>query len=96
VPPLRPPAAYLFEPDPAVLRAGLVRDLGEQLSAAQLDPDIAYLTAGTRMVWVVYPKTQTVTVYRSLKDVQVLRADEIISGEDVLPGFEHEVSKIFE
>jgi len=45
VPPLRPPAAYLFEPDPAVLRAGLVRDLGEQLSAAQLDPDIAYLTA---------------------------------------------------
>ena len=40
------PQAYLFEPDPAVIRAGLVRSLGEQLGAAQLDPDIAYLTAG--------------------------------------------------
>ncbi len=43
--PLSEPLAYLYEPDPAVLRAGLVRTLGEQLGAAQLDPDIAYLTA---------------------------------------------------
>jgi len=39
------PRAYLYEPDPAVLRAGLVRKLGAQINAAQLDPDIAYLTA---------------------------------------------------
>lgn len=38
------PRAYLFEPDPAILRAGLVRQLGSQINAAQLDPDIAYLT----------------------------------------------------
>lgn len=43
--PLDAPRAYLYEPDPAVLRAGLVRLLGEQLDAAQLDADIAYLTA---------------------------------------------------
>lgn len=43
--PLSEPQAYLYEPDPAVLRAGLVRDLGAQLAAAQLDPEIAYLTA---------------------------------------------------
>jgi SAM-dependent methyltransferase len=43
--PLRPPGAYLYEPDPAVLRAGLVANLGEHLGAAQLDADIAYLTA---------------------------------------------------
>ncbi len=41
---LSEPRAYLYEPDPAVLRAGLVRTLGAQLDAAQLDPDIAYLT----------------------------------------------------
>ncbi len=41
---LSAPRAYLYEPDPAVLRAGLVRRLGQQLDAAQLDPDIAYLT----------------------------------------------------
>jgi len=42
-----PPLAYLYEPDPAVLRAGLVSTLAAQLGARQLDPDIAYLTAGT-------------------------------------------------
>ncbi len=55
-----------------------------------------YLSAGTRMVWVVYPKTRSVTVFRSLRDVKVLRADESLSGEDVLPGFECRVSEVFE
>jgi SAM-dependent methyltransferase len=43
--PLSEPQAYLYEPDPAVIRAGLVGTLGRRLGAAQLDPDIAYLTA---------------------------------------------------
>lgn len=43
--PLSPPLAFLYEPDPAILRTGLVADLAQQLNAAQLDPDIAYLTA---------------------------------------------------
>ena len=43
------PREYLYEPDPAVLRAGLVRNLASQLGLAQLDPEIAYLT-GDRLV----------------------------------------------
>lgn len=43
--PLSEPMAYLYEPDASVLRAGLVASLGRQLGAAQLDPDIAYLTS---------------------------------------------------
>jgi len=43
--PLAPPDALLYEPDPAVLRAGLVGEVAARLGAAQLDPDIAYLTA---------------------------------------------------
>jgi hypothetical protein len=46
--PLSEPQAYLYEPDPAILRAGLVSLLGERLEAAQLDPDIAYLTAPSK------------------------------------------------
>lgn len=45
--PLSPPLAYLYEPDAAVLRAGLVQTLGAELNAAQLDPDIAYLTSAS-------------------------------------------------
>lgn len=47
--PLSEPREYLYEPDPAVLRAGLVTDLGAALNAAQLDPDIAYLTSDERV-----------------------------------------------
>jgi hypothetical protein len=36
---------FLIEPDPAIIRAGLVSNLAAQLDAAQLDPQIAYLTA---------------------------------------------------
>ncbi len=40
-----PPLAFLHEPDPAIIRASLVRHLAVQLGAAQIDPDIAYLTS---------------------------------------------------
>jgi hypothetical protein len=43
--PVSQPQAFLYEPDPAVIRAGLVEALGVRLRAAQLDTDIAYLTA---------------------------------------------------
>jgi SAM-dependent methyltransferase len=46
--PLSNPLTYLYEPDPAVFRAGLLAELGARLGAAQLDPDIAYLTADRR------------------------------------------------
>lgn len=42
---LSAPQRYLYEPDPAILRAGLVTTLVAQLGAQQIDPDIAYLTS---------------------------------------------------
>jgi hypothetical protein len=42
---ISPPAAYLYEPDPAVLRAGLVRTLAHRIQAAQIDETIGYLTS---------------------------------------------------
>jgi len=38
------PGRYLYDPDPAVIRAGLVTDLGRSLGAWQLDTEIAYLS----------------------------------------------------
>lgn len=46
--PLAAPRAFIYEPDPSILRAGLVQALGGELEAAQLDPEIAYLTADSR------------------------------------------------
>jgi len=44
---LSAPRAYLYEPDPAILRAGLVTTLAARLNARQIDPSIAYLTSET-------------------------------------------------
>ncbi|MBI3242084.1 MAG: SAM-dependent methyltransferase [Chloroflexi bacterium] len=44
-PSLSSPLSFLYEPDPAILRAGLVTTLAGQIGAHQLDPDIAYLTS---------------------------------------------------
>lgn len=43
------PRKWLFEPDPAVLRAGLVQDLAQVLNAAMIDESIAYLTMDGRV-----------------------------------------------
>lgn len=43
--PIGPPAAFLYEPDGAVIRAHLVEQLAARLGAAKVDREIAYLTA---------------------------------------------------
>jgi hypothetical protein len=43
--PIVPPGAVLYEPDPAVIRAGLVEHLARDLGAAKIDREIAFLTA---------------------------------------------------
>ena len=43
--PLAAPGAFLFDPNPAVTRAGLVAALARQLGAWQIDPMIAFLSA---------------------------------------------------
>jgi Uma2 family endonuclease len=63
--------------------------------------DVAYKLGeffdwGTPVIWVVDPERQTVTVYRSLTDVRTLHADEMLDGEDVIPGFSVRVGELFE
>lgn len=47
--PAGPQLAYLYDPDPAVVRSGLVADLGRQLGARPIDSEIAYLTSDVRL-----------------------------------------------
>lgn len=42
---ITPPKAYLYEPDPAIIRAQLVTNLASKLNATQIDETIAYLTS---------------------------------------------------
>ena len=61
-----------------------------------VDKAFAYLNAGTRLVWVLEPRSQTVTVYRSEKDMTLLTCEDTLTGEDVVPRFACPVSQLFE
>lgn len=52
--PLSPPRGWLIEPDPAIIRAGLVQDVAEKWGLFMLDEQIAYLTGDQHphSIWV--------------------------------------------
>ena len=56
---------------------------------------LKYLDAGTRLVWVVNPRTESVTVYQPGPMTQYLKKTDTITGEDVLPGFSCAVAEFF-
>ncbi len=51
--------------------------------------------AGTRLLWVVYPRSRTIYVYTAANRVTILQPDAILDGDDVLPGFSVKVNDIF-
>ncbi len=61
-----------------------------------VDKAFAYLDAGTHLVWVLDPRSKTVTVYRSESDIALLTLEATLTGEDVVPGFACPVSQLFE
>ena len=70
-----------------------------ETSRGILDKVRAYLKAGTRLVWVVYPEDELVDVHRLASDdsmnIQTLSIDGTLDGGDVLPGFMLPVSDVF-
>lgn len=65
-------------------------------TAAEIqDKVLEYLAAGTRLVWVVDPATESATAYRSRGEVRLLTAGDVLDGSDVLPGFRLELAELF-
>ena len=54
-----------------------------------------WLEHGTRMVLVVNPRRRTVAVHRPGRDVRVLGVDDVLDGEDVVPGWTLAVRDLF-
>lgn len=55
----------------------------------------AWLNAGCAAVWVVNSQLETVTIYRSRRDIQVKAAGEMLTGDPTVPGFSCAVSELF-
>ena len=54
-----------------------------------------YINNGTRLGWLIEPKAKRVEIYRPGPQCTILEAPETLSGEDVLPGFELDLSAIW-
>ena len=55
-----------------------------------------FLAAGTPLLWVVDPDSRCVAVYRELLHPRILKRDETLEAEDLLPGFSVRVGELFE
>jgi Uma2 family endonuclease len=54
-----------------------------------------YVENGTPLVWIVNPKTESVTVYQPGPTVKYLKKTEVIDAGDVLPGFSCAIADFF-
>lgn len=54
-----------------------------------------YLANGSRLGWLIDPQTRRVHVYRPGQAAEVLENPEVVSGEDVLAGFELKLLEVW-
>ncbi len=54
-----------------------------------------YLENGCRLGWLINRKRQEVEIYRPGQEVEVLKAPQSISGENILPGFVLNLQRIW-
>ena len=54
-----------------------------------------YLAAGTRLVWVLWPKSRSLTVYTPDGQARELDPEQELDGGDVLPDFRAPVASLF-
>ncbi len=65
-------------------------------TAEELDEKLDdYERAGIPLIWVVFPKSRTVKVYRVDGSCRRVREGDDLSGEDIIPGFRCPVREIF-
>jgi Uma2 family endonuclease len=65
-------------------------------TAEEVDQKVdEYLQVGVRLVWVVYPSTRSVMVFRADGSVARLRSGDELSGEAVVTDFRCPVARLF-
>ena len=76
-----------------------VEVISEDNTAAEMRQKLKeYFGSGSRLVWMIYPKTRTVDVFEQLQEqpTRTLTEADVLDGGRVLPGFSIAVNEIFE
>ncbi len=56
---------------------------------------LEYLESGVAQVWLVSPEHKTITIYYSLTAVKVLGENDVLTCQELLPGFSCRISDLF-
>lgn len=69
----------------------------DQYHPELMDKAKIYLASGVRLVWIVWPETRTVDVWRPGTDapMQTLGIGDALDGLEVVPGFSYPLSQLF-
>lgn len=86
-----PIGVFPGSPDIAVIVVSPT-DKFDEITAAVRD----YFETGTRRVWIVRPRVKMVTVHRSEQDVQIVAETQMLNANDIMPGLEIPLAKMFE
>jgi Uma2 family endonuclease len=85
-----PEAFWLIAPDL------VVEVVWPKENAADLREKVRdYLHAGTKVVWVIHPRTREVMVHAQAGTIYVVGGDELLHDEALLPGFSCRVAELF-
>lgn len=87
----RVPKGYIRIPPDLAVEVLSPNDLADDADAKVEE----YLDAGVPLVWVISPKSETVTVYRADRSAVKLHDADELNGENVLPGFRCQVCDLF-
>jgi Uma2 family endonuclease len=60
------------------------------------DKIVEYFDNDTRLVWVIHPDEKYVLVYHSPEPDRLLRPQDVLEGEAIIPGFSMSVAELFE
>ncbi|HEX4949192.1 MAG TPA: Uma2 family endonuclease [Blastocatellia bacterium] len=85
-----PESKWLITPDLAV-EVISPTDYYEKVHAKAME----YLNAGVKVVWIISPENQTITVYRSATNIMAFPPESELTCEDLFPGFRCHLGEIF-
>jgi Uma2 family endonuclease len=88
----KPPDGHCHIAPDLVIEAVSPNDTAHELEAKVQE----WLQAGVRLVWVAYPDTHTIHIFRADGSTARLRKEDELTGDEVLPGFKCRVADIFQ
>lgn len=74
-----------------------VEVLSESNTPEEIDQKVSeYFAGGVRLVWVIDPESETAVEYTAANEATKIESGAVLSGRDVLPGFEFNLRQLFE